>query len=284
MTGEQQSRWVRDYNERTTEFWLFIVGLGGSGTTVLKQILERHPAIRAMPREGHQYTYAVPQAVTDGYVRRFTERLDLFRLTEADSAMAALRAQYDWSFVYPSERGIKLEKTTTDVIRARWLQAHFRPARFITLFRDPYAVCASTRRRHPRYAIEDIARQWKVAHDLLLADLEYLESNLVLYYEDLCGCPDAQLRRISEFLELTPPLTREMLPPLMPTTRNIHDSPLPLRNLNEENRRVLTVEEILTINRIAGDTIARVGYPPEPADGAGPVRRLSAESKLRGHP
>jgi hypothetical protein len=79
-------------------------------------------------------------------------------------------------------------------------------------------------------------------------------------------------------------LTLEMLPPLMPTTSNIHDSPLPLRDLNEENRRVLTVEQILTISRIAGDPIARVGYSPEAAAGARPVRRLSAESELHGHP
>src|SRR5207247_4669698 len=48
-----------------------------------------------------------------------------------------------------------LEKSSTDIIRARWLQAHFRPSRFITIFRDPYAVCASTRRRYPRLTIEE---------------------------------------------------------------------------------------------------------------------------------
>jgi hypothetical protein len=229
-----------------------------------------------MPKEGQHHTDAVPQAVTYGYVRRYTERLDLFRLTEASSAAAALRAQYDWSFAYPRGRGIKLEKTSTDIIRARWLQAHFRPARFITLFRDPYAACASTRRRYPKIAVEDIARQYKVAHDLLLGDLEHLERNLLVYYEDLCGDPDEQMRRISAFLELSPPLSRQMLPARIPTTKNVYDVPLPLQDLNEENRLVFTAAEILTIKRIAGDTIARVGYSPEPADGARPVRRLPA--------
>jgi len=274
MTTEQRRRWARDYNDRTTEFWLFIVGLHGSGTTLLKTILEQHAGIRSMPREGQFYTNAVPQVVTYGYVRTFTERLDLFRLTEADSPMAALRAQYDWSFVYPGHRGIKLEKTSTSIIRARWLHAHFGWSRLITIFRDPYSVCASTRRRRPAIAIEDIARQWKIAHDLLLGDLRHLERNLILYYEDLCTCPDEELRRISEFLELTPMLTRHMLPPLMPTTNNAQRTHLPLQDLNRESRHVLTSDEIRTIERIAGDTIARVGYSPDVADGACPVNRL----------
>jgi len=277
MTPAQRKQWVRDYNDRTTEFWLFVVGLHGSGTTLLKHILERHPAIRSMPKEGQHYTNAVPQAVTYGYVRRYTERLDLFRLTEADSATAALRAQYDWSFAYPGERGIKLEKTSTDIIRARWLQAHFRPARFVTLFRDPYAACASTRRRYPKIPVANIARQYQVAHDLLLGDLVHLERNLILYYEDLCGDPDQELRRLSEYLELSPPLTRQMLPALIPTTKNVYESQLPLQDLNEENRRVFTADEIRTIDRIAGETIMRVGYSPDPAAGARPVRRLSRE-------
>jgi hypothetical protein len=275
MTTAQRLRWSRDYNDRTTDFWLFIVGLHGSGTTLLKTILEQHAGIRSMPREGQYYTNAVPQAVTHGYVRTFTKRLDLFRLTEADSAMAALRAQYDWSFVYPRGRGIKLEKSSTNIIRARWLHAHFGSARLITLFRDPYSVCASTRRRRPKIPVEDVARQWKIAHELFLADLPHLERNVILYYEDLCGCPEEQLGRLSEFLGLTPALTRQMLPSLMPTTNNARDSHLPLQDLDEESRRVLTPEEMRTIRRIAGDTIARVGYSPEPADGGRPVNRLS---------
>lgn len=279
MTGEQRRRWVREYNARTTESWLFVVGLHGSGTTLLKHVLERHPAIRSMPKEGQHHTDAVPQAVTYGYVRRYTERLDLFRLTEADAAMPALRAQYDWSFVYPPERGIKLEKTSTDIIRARWLQAHFRPARFLTVFRDPYAACASTRRRYPSIAVEAIAWQYKLAHDFLLNDLEHLERNLVVYYEDLCRDPDGELRRMSAFLELSPPLSSQTLPALMPTTKNLYEVELPLRDLNEQNRRAFTADEIVTIKRIAGDTIARVGYSPEPADGARPVRRVSADGR-----
>src|SRR5690242_2729385 len=120
MTHRQRVDWARDYNARTTDYWLFILGLHGSGTTLLKTILEQHPRVRSMPREGQYYTNAIPQVVMYGYVRRFTARLDLFRLTEADSPVAALRSQFDWSFVYPRDKGIKLEKTSTNLIRARW--------------------------------------------------------------------------------------------------------------------------------------------------------------------
>jgi hypothetical protein len=275
MTRSSGSGGCATTSQRTTEFWLFIVGLHGSGTTLLKTILEQHAGIRSMPREGQYYTNAVPQVVMYGYVRKFTERLDLFRLTEADSAAAALRAQYDWSFVYGSARGIKLEKCSMNIILARWLHAHFGSSRLITIFRDPYSVCASTRRRRPQIPVEDIAWQWKIAHDLLLSDLPHLERNLIVYYEDLCGCPDEQLGRVSEFLELRPALTPRMLPSLVPTTNNARDSHLPLQDLNRESRHVLTPEEMHTIKRIAGDTITRVGYSPDATEGAQPVNRLS---------
>jgi hypothetical protein len=74
---------------------------------------------------------------------------------------------------------------------------------------------------------------------------------------------------------LTPALTRERLPALIPNVRNAHDAYLPLQDLNTESRRVLTAEDMQTIKRIAGDTIVRVGYPADAADGAGPVNRLS---------
>src|SRR5262245_52280029 len=68
MTTARRREWARDYNARTTDFWLFVVGLHGSGTTLLKSILEQHPAVRSMPREGQYYTDAVPQVVTLGFV------------------------------------------------------------------------------------------------------------------------------------------------------------------------------------------------------------------------
>jgi hypothetical protein len=126
----------------------------------------------------------------------------------------------------------------------------------------------------PGEAIDDIARHWKMAHDLLLGDIHYLRSNWIIYYEDLCGHLDEELQKVSEFLEFEPALTRKMLPSLIPTARNVYDAYLPIQNLNEESRGWLTAEEMHTIKCIAGKTISRVGYAAEPADGADPVDRL----------
>ena len=60
--------------------------------------------------------------------------------------------------------------------------------------------------------------------------------------------------------------------------KNVHDAYLPFQNLNEENRSWLSAEDRQVIKRIAGDTISRVGYPPEAADGADPVVRLGGQS------
>jgi len=71
--------------------WIFILGCNNSGTMLMKRILESHPAISGVPRGGRGATVALVLPRYTNVIRLWTERLELFRLTEADQDSDALR-------------------------------------------------------------------------------------------------------------------------------------------------------------------------------------------------
>lgn len=129
-----------------------------------------------------------------------------------------------------------LEKTPKNILRIPFLRAVFPDARFLVLYRAPEETLASmlegwrTRRRFVAYqplpgwphrnwrfllvpgweALSDrpladiVAHQWRMAHEVLLGDLEELPAGTwkLLRYADLVREPRPILRRIARFAEL----------------------------------------------------------------------------------
>lgn len=71
--------------------WLFLVGCYNSGTTLLAELLSRHPDISALPTEGHFITDQFVKDYDVGLPRMWAGREELFRLTEADAGPDAVR-------------------------------------------------------------------------------------------------------------------------------------------------------------------------------------------------
>lgn len=239
--------------------WCFILGVNNSGTTLLDRILGGHAEVRTLPGEGHAVTTALPIPWRHNISRLWSERLDVFRWTEADDPAPAWRALHDWAFYYRSQTGrVLLEKSPPDTIRSRWLQRWFQPSQFLVLVRNPYAVCEGIRRRTGQ-PIEAAALHWSTANEILFDDLGSLDRHLCVCYEDLCANPVDMLRRISEFLELKIRFDPESLGRL--EVHNIHGQPSAIQNFNEETIARLSADDIRTINRIAGPTIEKLHYP-----------------------
>ena len=257
---EALERWVDRRLALGDDYWLFLLGVSNSGTTILTRLLASHPRLRVLPKEGQALTDAVPKGDRLGTGRRWTERLDVFHLTEESDPAPALRAKYDWAYHCERRPGILVEKSPPNSVRARWLQANFRPARFLAIVRHPYAVCEGMRRRS-RATIEDAARQWATANEVLLADAESLERFLLLTYEELTERPEETLERLREFLDLDEPFDRSVAErPLRMV--NVEGEPRPLQNFNAKSLERLTDEEIAAIDRIAGPMMERLGYVP----------------------
>ena len=242
-------------------FWLFILGCNNSGTTLLAQILASHPRVRALPKEGHHVTNALPDPVQieAGLGRMFTRRLDLFRWTEEDDQSMIPRVRYDWACRFSGEPpGILLEKSPPDLVRSRWLQRNFTPARFIAIVRSPYAVAEGIRRRIG-VSIEEAARHWQKAHEVFLEDIALLDHVLLVKYEHLCADPADTLAKLETFLELEPPFDRRLVDREFPT-HSMAGEPAAIQDFNARSLARLTDEEVRSISRVAAPQMEQLHY------------------------
>ena len=211
-----------------------------------------------MPSAGQGLTTGIPRARDYGVSRLWTERPEIFRWTEESDASSVLRVRYDWARLYPSRPGILLEKSPPNTMRARWLQRHFRPCRFVAIVRNPYAVCEGMRRRE-RIPIDEAARHWTRGHEYLFEDVPLLERVLLLSYESLCDETERQFQILEQFLDLATPLDRAMLHANLPT-HNLDGTAQPIVNLNAESLALLSPADKEVIGRIAAPMMERLGY------------------------
>jgi hypothetical protein len=257
---EARVRWADERLALDGGYWLFLLGLNNSGSSILSRILASHPRVRSLPNEGQLLTPAFPKAPQYGVGRNWTTRPDIFRWTEESDPTPAARARFDWAYLFEPGPGILLEKSPPDAIRARWLQANFRPSRFVALTRHPYAVCEGIRRR-TGLSVEEAARHWLVGNEILLEDVERLERCLTLTYESLTERPEEELERVRTFLELEEPFDETVLAAPIPM-HNISGKPQRIQNLNARSLERLSPEDVETIDRIAGPLMERLGYGP----------------------
>lgn len=239
--------------------WIFILGCNNSGTTLLARLLESHPAIIGVPRGGRGATVALLRPRQAQAIRLWTEKLELFRLTEADHHPDALRLIYDWvSAVRESNRLFVLEKAPPDMVCARWLQSVFPHSYFIGLVRNGYAVAEGMRRREG-YSLDRCARHWNTANKIMMEDAAYLQRFMLVRYEELTNDPLDTIRRVCQFLDLddTP------LQAVVDKEWNVHNmdnTPAKIQDFNLRSLERLSPNDIEIINRYAGEMLARLGY------------------------
>jgi hypothetical protein len=238
-------------------FWLFILGVNNSGTTILTNILETHPQIRTLPAEGQHLTAAFPRPNLLGVGRLWSSRMDIFRWREDFDPRPALQAKKDWARLYPKRKGILLEKSPPNTVRSLWLQRNFEPSRFLSIIRSPYAVCEGIRRRK-EYTIDQAALHWKTANQCLLDDLASIEHQLLIKYEDLADDPQRSFEEIQAFLGLDTPFELDEL--MRVQAHSYQGTTAGLQNLNAHSLQNLSRDDIDQINRICGDLMHKLGY------------------------
>lgn len=263
----------------------FIVGCGRSGTSLLRTMLDHHPAVcippealclidllraRRAPIDRLRRTM-----LADHEIRAWGVPLDPGRYDDCTSAAALIervhelraeqRAKPNWG-----------HKTPRFVRHTGLLREHFPAARFVHVVRDPRAVALSfmrspLHRSNPLYA----ARRWRrdAGAGRQLTDT-HPERAIETRYEDLVAEPRETLARVCAFLgldfdERTLAYHRDAADELRPSHRAIHARlaapPDPARI--HAWRDTLTPGQIRTIETIAGPLMDRFGYQrldPEP--------------------
>ena len=198
----------------------FVVGVGRSGTTLLRLMLDAHPQLTIPPE-----THFVPELIRAAGKRRATpERLTQlivsqrqwgdFGLDEAAlrDRIAALeriepapvvRAFYG---LYAERVGKPRwgDKTPIYVEHMREISRALSEARFVHLIRDGRDVALSRIRRalDEPPPVDRIARNWRRRIGAARKQARKLDHYLELRYEDLVTDTEPTLRRICKFAEL----------------------------------------------------------------------------------
>ena len=199
----------------------FIVGVGRSGTTMLRLMLDAHPALTIPPE-----THFVPDLIdaieagaspekaveTMTAVRQWgdlgiepSEVLSRWRALEAFTAPDALRSFYA---IYQERQGKPRwgDKTPIYVKNMRKIERTLPETRFIHVIRDGRDVALSRWKRtlgdkDPAPASQ-VAEGWQRRIRRAQKQGSKLDHYLELRYEDLVTDTEPNLRRICEFLEL----------------------------------------------------------------------------------
>ena len=198
----------------------FVVGVGRSGPTLLRLMLDAHPEL-AIPPE----TQFVPELIeraeagtrgpelVEEIIRSRTwsdfglEPAPLYRRVagqDADDVATELRSFYG---LYAEAQGKPRwgDKTPGYVKRMRPLGARLEEARFVHLIRDGRDVALSRRRRGMGTGkpMADSARLWRRRIEGARDQAKRLGGRyLELRYEDLVADPEPELRRICVLIEL----------------------------------------------------------------------------------
>jgi hypothetical protein len=204
----------------------FVVGVGRSGTTLLRLMLDAHREL-AIPPETHfvlQFIQASgrvrfnPEIATRAIVHDSHRRWDDFSLDEdelrasleaipAFNTSDALRAFYR---LYAERHGKSRwgDKTPDYVRKMKKIQKSLPEARFIHVIRDGRDAGLSQNARIAKRGVREpvpareLARRWRKRVAKAREDAAEVEHYLEVRYEDLVTDTDAVLRRVCEHVEL----------------------------------------------------------------------------------
>jgi hypothetical protein len=197
-----------------------VVGVGRSGTTLLRLMLDAHPQL-AIPAE----THFIPGLIEAARDRATTDQLaeliigarnwgdfnlDAGDLVERVGALerpdagGVVRAFFE---LYAERAGKPRwgDKTPIYVTSMTAIGAALDEARFVHLIRDGRDVALSRRRRGMGAGkpIADTAQRWRRRIERARADARRLRGRyLELRFEDLVADPEPSLRRVCELVEL----------------------------------------------------------------------------------
>lgn len=204
---------------------VFVVGMNGSGTTMLVDCLDRHPALYGFPLETRLIPHLIriasrfePLTDDDNFRRlwRYVTTLTPFRLASGGEPqplpdgwesctrdLAGLLNMLFVSFAHQRGKHLWCEKSPQNAQHMLKIRKLFPRARFIHVIRDGRDCACSFHRRWGK-APELTMLRWKQLVRTARAQGRILgsESYMEVHYEDLTKAPEYWMRRICSFLSI----------------------------------------------------------------------------------
>lgn len=257
---------------------VFIVGMNGSGTTMLLDCLNHHPWLYGFPRETRLIPHLI--RVAPGYgplendanfraLWQYAASLAPFRLANGGEPrplpenwracsrdLAGLLNMLLLSFASEQGKSLWCEKSPQYAQHMRALAALFPRARFIHVIRDGRDCAYSFHRRWRRTPALTMTRWKRLVREARAQGSELPERYLEVRYEDLTGSPEAWMRRICGFLDL--PFDPAVLESSQPYLKEAGDGRLKANS--GRWRSYFTPVEAERLDRIGGRMLAECGY------------------------
>ncbi|MCP4090219.1 MAG: sulfotransferase [Gammaproteobacteria bacterium] len=271
---------------------IFVVGMNGSGTTMLLDNLGRHPTVYGFPKETRLIPYLIAQQESFGDLHhdanfqklwRTVLRLNVFQQVNNNTAVPLpenwkdfprnLAAVLDGVFSYFSQQAGKqrwCEKTPQHVQHIRSIARLFPHAKFIHIIRDGRDCAASFNRRWHRTPELTIYR-WKnivrngCSQGLQLGKEHYME----IHYEELTTDPSNGLSQVCNFLGIPfDPAVLESAQPYLQTenTESLQMEAGGLQPNSGKWKSYFNTKTRKSLEKICGSTLAQHGYTTDYPD------------------
>lgn len=245
--------------------WIFIIGCYNSGTTLLDQILSQHREIDGLNDEGVMLTSKLPRPEDFSWRRMWVKCENKMGITGNERRISA-EIKRHWSHFYSSEKIALLEKSISNTPRAVFFNDYFKPAYFINIVRNGYAVVEGIKRKaavmpgNPffpgsQYPVELCAEQWVRSLQVVEEQQGRLQNFLEISYEELTAEPDQTIQKVCDFLGISRFETS-----LKETSFVVHQNNDSIRNMNGSSLKRLTEAEIDVINSVAKKYLEKYNY------------------------
>lgn len=225
--------------------YLFVLCPPYCGSTLLWKLLSTSANVSALPDEG-QFLPELSDVMRD-------------KPWDQDRVLPWPEIKRVWESYWDSSKPVLLEKSPPNLIRAREIQSHFQPARFVIMVRNPYAQVEGLMRRNgwkERFSAHFAMRCLRAQLD----NASELDDVMLLSYESLVANPVEACARLAAFV----PELDDLDPAASFEVHSI-DGTLnrPITELNSKKIATLSADSLATMNTVFEqhtDTLAAWGY------------------------
>lgn len=189
--------------------YVFVCGLPRSGTSLLGRNVARlgdctgFKNTGVLEDEGQflQDVYATDHEYGGAGSFGFDPRAHLTETSDQLTQQNALELRRCWEPYWDAGRSIRVEKTPSNLLMTRFLQALFPNSYFIVMKRHPVAVSMATQKwKDSVRSLDHLFEHWLHCHALFEQDKKYLRNVYELSYEDYIGNPDKYHHLIAAFI------------------------------------------------------------------------------------
>jgi LPS sulfotransferase NodH len=190
--GSPTSRFEAQPGDRLLKNPVFVLSSVRSGSTLIRMMLNSHSAIHA-PHELHLGSIHVQ--VGNKWASAAMEELSL----DAPQLEHLLWDRLLHRELTRHGKTVLVNKTPSDAFRWRRILECWPDARFIFLLRHPAAVAESWSRAHPNWPAESVEKD-VLRYMLAVERARNAHEGLTVKYEDVTRHPEAEMKRICEFI------------------------------------------------------------------------------------